>query len=137
MNIFILEDTEKRNVMFFNELASKFDLTIATSVREALEKHEGPYDIYLLDHDLGDGPSGLDFIRDSEIKNAIKGRIVVIHSYNHDGALRMLAEGLAADAKAFRMPFGPSLFSWVRRLGEVFKQREDDQTRKVSVGSED
>lgn len=92
MKVFILEDDPQR-MLYLRELLYGADITHIDSCREA-GKFQPPYDLILLDHDLGGRQlqehedCGTTFAR--LVKNKINpDATVVIHSYNHDGAQRM------------------------------------------------
>lgn len=98
LNIFALEDDPRRIIWldrFFFQKHGIDWMCVQTGEREY--EFRPPYDIILLDHDLGGRQmvahedDGVAFLR------AVKDRInvdalVVIHSHNAEGALRMQAE---------------------------------------------
>jgi hypothetical protein len=102
MKIFILEDDDYRMVTLEKLDAMKgAEITRIVSCAE-VEKFQPPYDLILLDHDLGGRQleehedNGLAFVK--LIKDKIPaGSRVIVHSYNYDGAMNMITV-LAADA---------------------------------------
>lgn len=96
MKIFVLEDDPDRIRWFTRRFANHEWDCIQTCAREY--EFRPPYDLILLDHDLGgrfvgggSEDSGLTFIRG--IKNRIgTTTCVILHSYNPDGVKAMLAE---------------------------------------------
>lgn len=132
MKIFILEDDAERHAIFWEELKDH-DITLAKHVEEGMEKFAPPYDLYLLDHDLGnrtyvrseDTNTGYTFLQQLAVKKAMKGAIVVIHSFNYEGAKRMAQSAEQDGARAvLRVPFGPSLFEVVQRMKTVLMEGE-------------
>lgn len=112
MKVFILEDDPIRIGQFMEWLRGD-DITCADSCTQAY-KFEPPYDLIFLDHDLGGRQleehedDGLAFVR--LIKDQINpDALVVIHSYNPDGALRMFDELFDYGVLTLRQPFGPKL----------------------------
>lgn len=95
MKVFILEDDPGR-IRWFRERFIGHDVTFIESCTEA-DKFQPPYDLILLDHDLGGRQMnehedcGLTFIK--LIKNKLTAEdTLVVHSYNSVGATRMLKE---------------------------------------------
>lgn len=94
MNIFILEDDQVR-IQWLRERLFAHTCTFIESSTQA-DQFVGPYDLVLLDHDLGGRQledhedDGLAFVK--AVKDRIGGATVIVHSYNQDGAFRMLAE---------------------------------------------
>lgn len=92
MKVFILEDSINRQICF-QEALTKHNVIIAPNVPRAQHHWAagGPYDLLLLDHDVGESvfdPTGYDFCR-WLVKISAKPIETVIHSYNPDGAKRM------------------------------------------------
>lgn len=92
MKVFILEDDPIRVDYLINRLG-QHDLTVAKSCTE-VGKFQPPYDLILLDHDLGgrqmtehedDGTQFIQLIADRVNVDAV----VIFHSYNPGGAQRM------------------------------------------------
>lgn len=96
MKIFILEDDPER-IRYFRELFyADHTVDVASSCVE-VDKFQPPYDLILLDHDLGrrqmaeHEDCGLTFVR--LVKDKLtKDDLVIVHSYNHDGAVNMIME---------------------------------------------
>lgn len=135
MRIFILEDDPKRIVTFQQELIGH-EVTVATGVEEGLEKFDPPYDLYLLDHDLGGEvyvPSdafntGATFLRQAAVHRVMKDAVVVVHSFNYAGGKEMEKLAKEAGAAAIRVPFGPALFQIVEALAKREVQVEEHQS---------
>ena len=95
MRIFILEDDDLR-IMQLQDILHRHDLTVIKTCLDAGE-FDPPYDLILLDHDLGGRQMlehedcGLTFVR--MVKDRIsKHTPVIVHSYNNGGAEAMLQE---------------------------------------------
>lgn len=96
--IFILEDDTER-INLFIETLQGHDLTICTDYEAGTKKWEPPYDLVLLDHDLGgsvfvdshgDVPTGYHFVK--FMGEASSSKIpVIVHSWNGGGTLNMLS----------------------------------------------
>ena len=110
MKVFALEDDPDRIRALSNQLADDTFHCVQTCEREY--EFKPPYDLILLDYDLGGRwleeheDNGLAFVR------LIKGRInanavILIHSYNPDGAAAMLKE--LGDRGAI-VPFGTKAY---------------------------
>lgn len=145
MKIFVLEDDQQRITRFQKELMDegKHELTLAKSVEEGVKKFSPPYDLMLLDHDLGgrqyvnseDEDTGYTFLQQLPVKKAVKGTVVIVHSYNYEGAQRMVTSAERDGARSvMRIPFGEALFTWVRRIAQVWERSEEP---KKEVASED
>lgn len=126
MKIFILEDDEER-IRLFEQAAQGKDLTVCRDLARAAQMYEPPYDVILLDHDLGgrvmvdslEEETGASFCRwlGANHPTPEASTLTVVHSWNPDGAremLRLLREigwqGVTA------CPFGVPLLSTLRRL---------------------
>ena len=110
MKVFVLEDDPDRIRQLCEWLKGCEWDCVHTCMREG--EFNPPYDLILLDHDLGGRQlidhedDGVSFVR------LIKDRInpeadIIIHSYNLEGAKRMQAE--LKPLQSERVPFGPSL----------------------------
>lgn len=115
MRVFVLEDDERRIDLFIQALVGS-DVTIARSCRE-VKKFQPPYDVILLDHDLGGRQMrqhedcGLTFLK--MVRTQINpDAIVIIHSYNPVGAAQMQDELPGS----LRILFGPGLLSLLTKL---------------------
>lgn len=93
MKVFILEDDPERMRWFREQLYADHTVDVAVSCIE-VDKFQPPYDLILLDHDLGGRQMaehedcGLTFV--NLIKELINPEaFVLIHSYNALGAERM------------------------------------------------
>lgn len=148
MRIFILEDDKGRICRFGDELMKEHDITVCTSVKGALKCFAPPYDLMLLDHDLGGEtfvPSekeetGYSFLQQLPVREAIKRNkpIVIVHSFNYQGAQRMVDEAGELGARSvMRIPFGEALFVWVRRVAELWKKLREEPTSEEQSRSED
>ena len=117
LRVFVLEDDPDRIRLLAQWLIGCDWDCIHTCVRE--EEFRPPYDLILLDHDLGGRQlvehedNGLSFVR------LIKDRIneeadIIVHSYNPDGAKSMVAE-----LKPFRVqwvPFSTQIERYIKAL---------------------
>lgn len=137
MKIFILEDDDARITAFEHVLNAnlvtdrKHDVTFCKWLNGkdgAFERYQPPYDLILLDHDLG----GMQYVEsDGEEETgykfvkwmvALKEKLypsigVIIHSYNPTGAMAM--QGLLiADGWTFtiKTPFGSNLLKYLESL---------------------
>ena len=122
VKVFILEDDAIR-IKGFEQAGIGLNLTIATSLSEAKAVWTPPYDILLLDHDLGDRQmvDGSDVNTGSEFCRWVPvgdvPRHVLIHSYNRAGALNMQSMLVCKhEIDATILPFGPQLLGWMRSL---------------------
>ena len=99
MRIFLLEDDPNR-VAGFEIAAQGAELTHAISVEEARRKWNPPYDVVLLDHDLGgetfvdskEENTGAEFLRTPGVIEGMRGALIVVHSYNPSGAEHMVRQ---------------------------------------------
>lgn len=134
MKIFILEDDPGR-VSQFIENSGNADVDVANTVELGMKIWNPPYDLVLLDHDLGgeqpvkstykrtaterdymSDNTGYDFVKWLVKHGNPKTDYIVVHSYNPDGAGNMLALLFKHQFKAMREPFGPRLLEFVRKL---------------------
>lgn len=122
MRVFILEDDLTR-VQFLRELLMDHDLTIVDSCKD-VGRFNPPYDLILLDHDLGgrqmtehedDGYAFIKLIKDHINPKAE----IIYHSYNPGGAARMWAE---LDGRGYVAPFRSGAFN--RILTQVLAREE-------------
>ncbi len=135
MKVFILEDDAERIRLFRQALHNATtNLTIAETMVQAQKLWNPPYDVCLLDHDLGeshyssyhngteyDYGTGYDFVQWAIKESAAKmaNGMYIVHSYNSDGAIRMcnaLQQGVIG-AEVYRQPFGPTVLSWLMESG--------------------
>ena len=112
MRIFILEDDHAR-ILTLRERLFNHNLTIINSCIE-VDKFQPPYDLLLLDHDLGgrqlEGHEdcGLTFVR--LVKPRLSSVVpIIIHSYNPVGAADMMNE-----LEGFHV-------AWAPFMGSTFK----------------
>lgn len=124
MNIFILENSSHRIAQFLGTL-HKHDVTLCSTYEAAIESWKPPYDLMLLDHDLG----GHQFVSsDGEemtgahfatwlITNPNAGPLppTIVHSYNLNGAKRIQAILQDAGVGVIREPFGPNLIKFLEK----------------------
>lgn len=129
MRVFILEDDFERNLSFGQALrvlkGSGHDVTIKTNVKEAIRVFQPPYDLILLDHDLGGEQmvdsrninTGAEFCRWLVLTHPDLDSRIIVHSYNPDGAKYMM-ETLRelGGVNAIRTPFGSSLLAYLKGL---------------------
>lgn len=123
MKVFVLEDDPDR-IRLFAEVLEGHDWTCIHTCDRTYEFHaHSPYDLILLDHDLGGRQmvdhedSGTEFVKLVRDHIGSKAR-VTIHSYNPDGARRM--SKLLEEVGVFPViqPFGPTLLKDIRTLLE-------------------
>jgi hypothetical protein len=148
MRVFILEDDPER-IKRFRQALIGHDLTVIMDVAAAKEAWEPPYNLMLLDHDLG----GRTFV-DSDEENTGAGfcrwlteyykdlgpemiPTTLIHSYNFGGAdwMHRWLVDFGVDASPF--PFGASLLTSIAAFGlsqdvqasvdRIKKEREQQQ----------
>lgn len=118
MKVFILEDDPVR-VMHMRHRLFSHDLTVIDSCKD-VAKFQPPYDLILLDHDLG-GRQLTDHEDDgTAFARLIKGRvndgaIVVYHSYNPEGAQRMCS----IIGRGYIAPFRSGAFNRLIITGEA------------------
>lgn len=125
--VFVLEDDPQR-IRLFREALFHADATFAESCAEAIEKFAPPYAVMSLDHDLG----GKVFVNSAE-ENTGAGfcrwlpekapdmwsPVVVVHSYNPDGARTMMRTLAGKGYKAIQQPFGPSVLAFLSEVGKA------------------
>lgn len=115
MRVFILED-DVRRIQHLLTLLRGCDITLITSCEYA-DKFQPPYDLVLLDHDLGGrqmeehedcGTKFLELVMDRIPAN----QLIVIHSFNAPAAWRM-GTMLERDGKTqtYIAPFKSELFN--------------------------
>lgn len=124
MRVFILEDDQVRHIGFMGALIGH-EVTLCDSVLKAKEAFKPPYDVILLDHDLG-GQQMVDSTEDNtgyqfcvfltEHNNwSLDISIAVVHSYNPEGAMKMCAMLKDDGYKVIRTPYGPKLLQWLQK----------------------
>jgi len=110
MNIFFLDD-DKTRIEVFSALCP--DAVIAETAPDAISTIEGKdWDIVFLDHDLG-GEQFVDTAREDTgaevtrwiVKNKPKIDLIIVHSYNPDGAENMRSLLSQADYNVKKVPF--------------------------------
>lgn len=127
--IFILEDDPARITAFKFAIDGKAEVTVAQWVHGqygAIESYKPPYDLLLLDHDLG----GQTFVDSSE-ENTGAGFVrwlgkapetdrpdIIIHSWNPDGG-RAMARELVQNGwtNVVRFAFDAKLLEWLQGYG--------------------
>lgn len=126
--IFLLEDDPSRVNFIRNALVGvDAELTHAWDVERGLAKWDGPYDVVLLDHDLGgeifvdsaNDNTGCGFARRLPDGAIGEETTVWVHSYNPDGAReigRILRERFPFLVQLTIYPFGPRLLGWLSTL---------------------
>jgi hypothetical protein len=117
VKVFVLEDDETR-IALIERAAIGHELTVARDTEDALKKFAPPYNLLLLDHDLGgrvfvdsnEEDCGAAFCRRAPFRDD---DTVIVHSYNRAGAMEMLAiiSERQPDARAIWQPFGPSVLA--------------------------
>lgn len=125
--LFFLDDDEIRVNAFRAAVEHDPGLTVAMSVAEGLLKFKPPYDAVFLDHDLGDfvymsstlADTGAEFLRQIDL-SSLANSLVLVHSYNPDGARTMVA--MLRDAgvhDAHYIPFGPSVLRIAKEVAGI------------------
>lgn len=122
MKVFVLEDDDYRNSEF-RKVLFNVDATFTTSYDEAVTKYRGPYDVVCLDHDLGgqqmvsseEQNTGYQFTKKMPYITTVP-PIVLIHSYNLEGAENMFQELTAKGYQPIKMPFGPTILNLLKNL---------------------
>lgn len=119
MRIFVLEDDPAR-IAWFEARLRGHDVTYADSVTQA-DRYQPPYALVCLDHDLGgrqmavhedDGEQFALAIWDKVVMQPGPAPLIVVHSFNPDGARRIAAlfTGMALIAP-FRSHFFDSIIT--------------------------
>ena len=120
MKIFILEDSEERIIDLIENLKGH-DITICRDVPKAMEFFKPPYQLMLLDHDLGpdtlngvknDGTFFCDWLVSTQSGHGAER--VIIHSFNLDGGKRMLKTLALGGYQYGRWQYGHSLLHWLK-----------------------
>ena len=134
MRIFVLEDDPIR-IRWFRERFIKHETTFVTSC-DAVDSYEPPYDLILLNHDLGGRQMlehedcGLTFVK--LIKSKLLGTdLVIVHSYNRPGAKRMLDEIDKSVHFCDHMPYRGPAFNTAVKMFErmaLLKERIEEPT---------
>jgi len=135
MKIFILEDDENRIEGFKHAIKDSHDLTICRWLKDsplisikrgAYELFHPPYDLILLDHDLG----GQQYVDSNEeetgyqfakfIAAASKGideTWIIVHSYNPEGAAAMVQVLRESGwRQTIKIPFSKQLLDYLETL---------------------
>lgn len=124
MRVFLLEDDDLR-IAAFNEILSNVELVVAKDIVAAGPAFQGAFDYVFLDHDLGDRAfvgvddenTGSEFVRRHGDK--LVGTLVIVHSWNPEGAKnmvhRLLDAGCSAD-DVRTVPFGKELHRLLRLI---------------------
>lgn len=125
MRVFILEDDPVRQIGFMGALLGH-EVTMCASVLNAKEAFKPPYDIILLDHDLGglqmvdsaDEDTGYQFavfMCEQPTWLSYRSSQVIVHSFNPEGAQKM-ANLLHEDGyKVVKIPYGTKLLQWLQK----------------------
>lgn len=125
MKVFLLEDDPAR-IRFITEwvLTEPIDaLCVATNFERGVSvyKKYGPFDVLLLDHDLGTEKTGCDFARWVKKQPGVSDCLVIVHSMNPIGARNIAAEFLPVVVRI--IPFGTCLGECLADLKVVFSKR--------------
>jgi len=122
MKVFVLEDDPER-IKWLQRRLHQYDVTYASSATE-VDRFIGPYDLVLLDHDLGGRQleehedNGEAFAE--KVKCRIGDATVVVHSLNPDGARRIAS---IIGARAYLAPFmSPRFTAFIRAMEEIHEQ---------------
>lgn len=114
--------------MFHQHIKHEHELTIRTSVTHARKAWKPPYDIVLLDHDLGgetyvpseNENTGATFVRDlcqaADLKDMAD--LFIVHSWNPDGSHLMANLLLDAGTKVIRLEFGKPLLDFLSKISD-------------------
>lgn len=133
MKVFLLEDDETRCSQIEAILSdSSIKVVVAHSASEAKKcfAEFAPYSIMLLDYDLGDGASGLNFVGWllKHHKENLSESTIFIHTF-HTRAGYQMAEALceAGITRVSRQPFNDGLTIWLKGVndGEAAKRRKE------------
>jgi len=137
--VFILEDDPLRIARFCTAGIGLY-ITVATSAEQAKMRWLPPYDIVLLDHDLGgrvmvngeDPNTGSEFCRWLPVfpKSHVPTRIV-IHSYNSTGAENMKALLIDRGVSADLHPIDPRLLQWLREFPREMRDGAEAEAEVV------
>ncbi len=125
MRVFILEDSPERIAGFLSALEGH-DMTVCQwlgGTDGACERYKPPYDLLLLDHDLG----GQVYVDSSEEETGaafcswLHGRegdpLIFIHSWNHPGAVNMQSILFGGGYNTVSIvPFGLDLLRFLKGL---------------------
>ena len=146
MKVFILEDSPERLEEFQKHFDPNVDtVDIIDTCQDFQRFHDGqPYDLILLDHDLGGRQvvvavggfledhedSGTTFVSDIVDYKVIKGNpTIVLHSYNPEGAARMAKILKTGGWDAVSAPFGWHCFNIIAAVRKRLEERTvDDRT---------
>lgn len=124
LKVLFLDDSKIRHRHFYDKSSPNIHVDYAYTVKEALGfVVSGPrYDYYFLDHDLN-GEVHVDRIEETgyEFVLALKDiigaskypELVILHSYNSNGAIRMSLALAELKIKSLMYPFGSSEFKMV------------------------
>lgn len=115
-SVFILEDDDERKEVFKNEIFPRgFEITFISSYDDAVNVlSNNKFDILLLDRDLGnDGvekeKTGEDVAKwIAENQDIVGNPIIVIHSWNIPGAVRM--QNILSNFENYQAPFYGKIF---------------------------
>lgn len=125
MKIFVLEDEIDRypRNQIVEVLGKTHELTIARSFEEATRVWAGPYDLYLLDHDMhgyyenSDAPNtGYQFVKWLTEQENIGTKQAVLHSQNPVGRRNMLLHLSERQWTTQEVPFGKDYVAALRTL---------------------
>lgn len=126
MKIFILEDDLIRIGLFREALNGQHDLTVCKSIGGpdgAKAKWNPPYDVTMLDHDLGNHQmmdsdaeeTGYQFVKFmGQAPSPYDATVVIVHSWNPEGARRMVDLLIDNDWNVERIPFGSTILAACR-----------------------
>jgi hypothetical protein len=125
MKVFILEDDPYRNAAFESALEGH-DLTMHIDVASAISAYDPPYDLMLLDHDLGGevyvnseefntGYTFCEFLV-SNPKATDRAVSVIVHSWNPEGGAAMGRLLHSAGYTVIREWFGVKLLNYLKGL---------------------
>jgi N-acetyl-beta-hexosaminidase len=131
VKIFILEDDQARISAFKSAIKPEHDVTICKWLKGkdgAFELFKPPYDLILLDHDLG----GMQYVESDGVEEtgyqfakwmvALEDKLypdtaVIVHSYNPTGAANIVALLKADGWKiVIKTPFGVPLLNYLEAL---------------------
>lgn len=131
MKIFILEDDRNRIHLMLDALGASHDVQVSESCADAKIKYDPPYDLTLLDHDLGgrqfvdgeDPETGYQFVKFMVSNGMDPGGYVIVHSYNPDGAKAMQGLLEESDWNMARVPFGLKVLEFLKGLPDEHEER--------------
>lgn len=147
LRVLVLEDSAER-MKVLRPLLKDCEVDHYEDCGPALLGAKPPYDLLLLDHDLGgrtfvpseDENTGHTFVS-SEVGQAVcRDTTVIVHSHNWDGAQRMVKAAKEAGASsAIWVPFSTAFIGMLPRVLETirqakYKEEKEEEKREDVAG---